>query len=184
MVKHLAIIAALALASPAYAQTATVDPEQVMTLLKDAGYPAEHAGDQNGYRQILSEADDFGFSVDLWDCTAGKACETILFFTVFKKEDDTPTKEALAAYTSQQPGGRMYLDRRGSPAIELELDIPEGGLTAAQFADNLKTWEAMVVSFADFLAGRPAPAAATPAAATEAELPAAPAPAAETADAT
>ena len=183
MVKHLAVIAALALASPAHAQSTTADPEQVVALLKDAGYPAEPFGDQNGYRQVTSKVGDFEFTVDLFDCTAGKACELVLFYTAFKPSEDLPNKEAIAAYSGQQPGGRMFVDRRGAPVIELELNLAEGALAPDQFADKLKTWETMLSAFADFLSGQPAPAAAVPAAATAAAEAPAPVPA-ETADAT
>ena len=182
MVKHLAVIAALALATPVQAQTATVDPDQIEALLKDAGYPAEQIGDQSGYRQVMSRGTNYQFSVDLFDCAAGKACQTVLLYTAFKKADDTPTNEAIAAYSDQHPGSRMFLDRRGSPAIELELDLPDDGITAAWFTDSLKTWETMLAGFAGFLSGQPAPAAPAAAAATSA--PAAPAPAAAVADAT
>jgi hypothetical protein len=184
MIKHLAIIAALALATPAHAQTATADPDQVVALLKEAGYPAEPFGDQNGYRQVTSKAGDYEFSVDLFDCTAGKACELVLFYTAFKAGEDMPSKEAIAAYSGQQSAGRMFVDRRGAPVIELELNLAEGALNPAQFADSLKTWETMLNGFADFLSGRSAPAAAVPAAATAAAEAPAPAAAAETADAT
>ena len=180
MMKHFAFVAALALAGPVHAQT-TVDPDQVMTLLKNAGYPAEHFGDQSGYRQVMSETGDYQFSVDLFDCTAGKACSTMLFYTAFRPSDKTPTKEAIAAYSSQQPAGRMFVNRSGSPVIELELDLGDDALTPARFADSLKTWDTMLVAFGNFLSGRPSPAAPAPAAATAEST--TPAPAGEVADA-
>ena len=164
MFKYIAATAvALALATPALAEDG-VDPEHIASLLKDAGYPADFNGEQTGYRQIVSKAGNYGFTVEFFDCTAGKACETLLFYTIFKKGDDTPVKEAIDAYSGEQPGGRMFLDRRGDPAIEYEFDLAEG-LTDTQFTDSLKSWETMVANYAGFLAGRPAPAPAAPAAA-------------------
>ncbi len=153
-------LAALALATPAHAQ-ATVDPEHIAALLKDAGYPTEFVGEQAGYRQILTKSGDYDFSVELYDCNAGKACELLLLRTTFRKSDSV-TKEAVDAYSSQQPQGRMFLDRRGNPAIELEFDLTKSSLTDAQFTDALKSWDTMLVNYAGFLRGDspPAPAAA------------------------
>jgi hypothetical protein len=180
MIKPAAIlIAAMALAVPAYAQEARVDPEHILTVLKDAGYTVELVNQDKGFRQILTEAGDNRFLVEMWDCVDGKACQTLELYVNFPMEEK-PTKERLDAYSGPRDGARIWVDRRGDAVIRQELDInAPGGLSDEQFVAKVKTWETMLTGFATYLTQ--APAAAAPATATAAAEAAAPA--VETADA-
>lgn len=184
MVKRVAfLIAAMAIATPAHAQDARVDPEHIMTLLKDAGYPAEYFNDDTGYRQILSQTGNYKFLVEMYECVDGKACETLEFYSNFPMET-TPTKEQVEAYPGPREGARISLDRRGDAVIQQELDINgEGGLTDEQFLGRLKAWETMLTGFAAYLTQPAGTSAAANAAGAAAEAGAS-APAGEAADAT
>jgi hypothetical protein len=170
------LIAAMAVAVPAQAQDARVDPDHIMSVLKDAGYSAEYINDDKAYRQILSKSSDYQFLVEMWDCVDGKECQTLEFYANFPLEEK-PTKERLDAYSGPREGARIQLDRRGDAVIRQELDInAPGGLSDEQFVAKVKNWETMLGGFARYLtspADAPAPAPA-----------AAAAPASEVADAT
>jgi hypothetical protein len=158
-------VPALVIATPAQAQDVRVDPEHIMTVLKDAGYPAEAYNHDKGYRQILSKTGDYQFLVEMYDCEDGKNCETLEFYSNFPMEDK-PTKEQLDAYAGPREGTRIALDRRGEPTIRQELDLGDSGLTDEQFIDHVKTWETIVAGFTAYLrqpAGPSAAAAAAPA---------------------
>lgn len=159
MLKWLAApVAALALALPAKAQS-TVDPDHIMTVLKDAGYPAEYFNDDADYRQILSKSGNYQFLVELYDCEQGKTCDTIEFFAGFPMETP-PTKEALDGYSGPREGASISLDRRGEPRLVLPVDLPDEGLTDAEFLDKLKNWETIMAGFVGFLTAKPAEAPA------------------------
>ena len=169
MIKWTALlIAAMAIAVPAYAQEARVDPDHIMTLLKDAGYPAEYFNEDDDYRQILSKSGDYQFLVEMYDCVDRKACQTLEFYSNFPM-DEKPTKERIDAYAGPREGTRIWLDRRGDAVIRQELDInAPGGLTDEQFIAHLKSWETKLTGFATYLTEAPsASAAAAPAAAVE-----------------
>jgi len=167
MIKRTAVlIAAIALAVPAHAQEARVDPEHIMTVLKDAGYPAEYFNRDKGFRQILSKSGNYQFLVEMWDCVDGTACQTLEFYANFPMEEK-PTKERLDAYAGPREGARIVLDRRGDAVIKQELDInAPGGLSDEQFISHVKTWETMLTGFAEYLTQ--APSASAPAAAVAA----------------
>jgi hypothetical protein len=162
------LIAAMAIAVPAQAQDARVDPEHIMTVLKDAGYPAEPFNQDKGFRQILSKSGDYQFLVEMWDCVDGKACQTLEFYANFPLAEK-PTKERVEAYSGPREGARVQLDRRGDAVIKQELDInAPGGLSDEQFIAHVKNWETMLTGFARYLTQAPAAsAAAAPAAAVE-----------------
>src|SRR5688572_11422429 len=89
MMKRVAIlIAATALAAPAHAQDVKVDPDHIITVLQDTGYPAEYfeGSDTKDYRQILSKTGNYQFLVEMYDCVDGKACETLEFYSNFPVE--------------------------------------------------------------------------------------------------
>ena len=162
------LIAAMAIAVPAHAQEARVDPEHIMTVLKDAGYPAEYFNQDKGFRQILSKSGDYQFLVEMWDCVDGKACQTLEFYANFPMEEK-PTKERIDAYSGPREGARIWLDRRGDAVIRQEVDInAPGGLSDEQVVAHLKTWETTLKGFTDYLTQAPsASTAAAPAAAVE-----------------
>ena len=167
------LIAAVVIAVPAHAQDARVDPEHILTVLKDAGYEAEEVNQDKGYRQILTEGEDYRFLVEMWDCVDGKACQTLEFYSNFPMEEK-PTKERLDAYSGPREGARIGLDRRGDAVIRQELDInAPGGLSDEQIVAKIKTWETMLAGFAAYLTQAPGTSAAAAPAADAA--PAAPA---------
>ena len=177
MNKWFAFLAATAIAVPAHAQDARVDPDHIMTVLKDAGYPAEYFNTNKDYRQILSKAGNYQFLVEMYDCVDFKACQTLEFYANFQLREK-PTKEKIAAYTGLSEDARASLDRRGDAFLREELDINvEGGLSDAQFIEKVKHWETMLADFIRYLASDQAAPAPTPAAATAPDAAAAPAPA-------
>jgi hypothetical protein len=185
MIKRTALlIAAIAIAVPAHAQEARVDPDHIMAVMKGAGYEAEYFNDDDDYRQILSKSGDYQFLVEMYDCVDGKACQTLEFYSNFPMEEK-PTKERLDAYAGPREGARIQLDRRGDAVIKQELDISApGGLSDEQFITHVKHWETMLTSFAEFLVEAPSTSPAAPAAADAAEAAAATEAVADAADAT
>jgi hypothetical protein len=155
------IVAAMAIAVPAHAQEARVDPEHIMTVLKNAGYPAEYFNDSDGdYRQILSKSGNYQFLVEMWDCVDGKECQILEFYANFPRAEK-PTKEWIEAYPGPREGVRIWLDRRGDAVIRQELDInAPGGLSDEQIVAQLKTWETHLTGFATYLTQAPRATAA------------------------
>jgi hypothetical protein len=189
MLKRVAfLIVASALATPAYAQStdaqATLDPDHIITVLKDAGYPAEYYQGSNAsdYRQILSKSGNYQFLVELYECTDSKACQTLEFYSNFPMEEP-PTKERLDAYSGPREGARISLNRQGVAVMKQEIAFsPEEGLPDEVFLERLKNWETMMAGFAAYLHQPPGGSAAD--AAADAAEAAAAAPAGEPADAT
>ncbi len=160
MIKAPAILlAAMAIAIPAHAQDARVDPEHILAVLKDAGYEAETINQDKGFRQILTKSGDYRFLVEMWDCVDGKSCQTLEFYANVPMEQK-PTKERLDAYSGPREGARIAIDRRGDAVIRQELDInAPGGISDEQFVAHVKTWETMLDRFVTYLAEAPATSA-------------------------
>jgi hypothetical protein len=177
MIKRLAAIAGIALAVPAQAQEATVEPDHLMTVLKDAGYPAEYFNEDLDYRQILSKSGDYNFLVEMYDCTDGKACEILELYSNFPMES-APSEEMLDAYPGPLDGARLSLDRRGEARIQQEIVI-DGGLSDERFIERVKAWETVLAGVVAYLTDPSGASATAGTTATEAAA----APAAATADA-
>lgn len=168
MIKRTALlIAAIAIAVPAHAQDARVEPEHILAVLKDAGYEAETINEDKGFRQILTKSGDYRFLVEMWDCVDGKSCQTLEFYANVPMVEK-PTKERLDAYSGPREGARISIDRRGDPVLRQELDInAPGGINDEQFIAHVKTWETMLDSFVTYLAQAPAAPATGEAAAVQ-----------------
>lgn len=159
MMKRLALVAAFGIVIPAHAQGATVDPDHIVSVLRDAGYPAEYFSEEADYRQILSKSGNHQFLVELYDCENGTACETLEFFAGFPMEEP-PTAEVLDAFPGPREGARISIDRRGDPSIQLPVELSGESLTDAEFIERLKSWETMLEAFVGFLVERPSTQAA------------------------
>jgi hypothetical protein len=168
MIKAIAVTAALALALPAHAQDATVDPDHIIQVLKDAGYSAEYFNEEMDYRQILSKSGTYNFLIEMYDCEDGKSCDTLEFYSNFPM-DEAPTQAKLDAYSGPSDGARLSLDRRGEARVQQEFDLAGGAPTDEQFLNKLKTWETVLANVAAYLHDQPAPGA--PAAPAAAEAP-------------
>ncbi len=169
------LAAALAVSVPAQAQSARIDPDHIVSVLKDAGYTAEYVGNEADYRQIQTNAGNYRYMVEMYDCEGGKNCQTLEFYTNFPLPTP-PTKEKLDAYDGPREGARLALDRRGMAMMRQELDLGDAGLSDEEIVAKLKTWETMISGVAGYLTrpeGAPAAAAAAPAAEAPATPPAA-----------
>lgn len=185
MMKRTALlVAAIAIAIPAHAQDARVDPEHIMTVLEEAGYPAENFSEETDYRQILAKGADYQFLVEMYDCVDGKACQTLEFYSNYPKKPEL-TKERLDAYPGPREGTRIVLNRAGDATIRRELDINgDGGLTDEQFIAHVKNWETTLNDFFAYLSEPAGTSPAAEAAGTAAEAAAATDAVADAADAT
>jgi hypothetical protein len=63
--------------------------------------------------------------------------------------------ERINEWNRSQRFGRAYLDKDGDPVIEMDLDLDDGGLSAALFADNLEFWDAVLGKFERHVGFRP-----------------------------
>ena len=167
MLRKIAVLAALAVTVPAQAQEVTVDPDHIISVLKDAGYPAEYFNEERDYRQVLSKSGTYNFLVEMYDCEDGKTCNTLEFYSNFPM-DTAPTKEKLDAYSGPRDGARLSLDRRGEARVQQEVDLGESGLSDTAFIEKVKAWETVLTNVGAYLHDQPPPGG-TPAAATGAD---------------
>lgn len=146
--KWLAAAAAMgAYALPAHAQMVRAqDPQSVVSAMQGAGYTAKLGVDKVGDPKIDSSVSGSRFTVFFYNCTANKACATIQFHSGYDITTPVPL-ERINEWNRSQRFGRAYLDKEGDPVIEMDLDLDDGGLSAALFTDNLEFWDAVLGKF-------------------------------------
>ncbi len=136
----------LAGAAPAAAQMVTAkDPQSVVKVLQDAGFQAKLDKSEDGEPMIRSGASGSKFTIFFFNCTAGKDCATVQFYSGYEKKG--LKLEQINAWNQGQRFGRAYLDKEGEPAIEMDLDLDDGGVSPALFTDNLEFWTTIMAGF-------------------------------------
>jgi len=131
---------------PAAAQTVQATrPETIMKALQDAGYRATLSKDNGGDPLIKSGAAGVDFSVLFYNCTENKDCKTIQFYAGFVKKG--LTLETMNKWNTNHRFARAYLDDEKDPRIEMDLDLDNGGMSAALFKANIATWESLLGDF-------------------------------------
>jgi len=149
-----AMLAALAAlqAPPSAAKNVVADVDQLASVMKDAGYKVE-IKDMKGERFIAVESSGYKYAIFPFGCDdAGKNCKSVQFFVAFDPKS-SPTLEQMNGYAREYRWGRVYLDKDGDPAVEFDLDLEKGGMSAELFLDNVEYWEAIMVAYADWVFG-------------------------------
>jgi hypothetical protein len=141
---------ALAVSSQASAQQVTADPKIVARVMQDAGYKASIEKLDDGESFSQSSSGGYPFRVFFFGCdndTPG--CDTVQMFAGFRT-DTSPTLKDMNAYNRDYRWGRVYIDSDDDPVIEMDIDLEDGGMSAALFKDNLEYWDYIMSKFAEF----------------------------------
>lgn len=148
----LAAVAALS-AMPAAAKNVTADLDQIAGLLRKAGYTIEQKGEK-GDRYLSVDNDGPVSLIIPYGCDdRGRKCKSVQFYTGFSPKQK-PTLEAMNAYARENRWGRIYLDKDNDPAIELDVDLEQGGMSEELFLDNVAYWNTIAANFSEFVFGK------------------------------
>lgn len=148
VLKWLAAAAAIGgFAVPAQAEMVRAqDPQSVVNAMQAAGYMAKLGVDKVGDPKIDSSVSGSRFTVFFYNCTDNKECATVQFHSGYDLTTAVPL-ERINEWNRTQRFGRAYLDKEGDPILEMDLDLDDGGLSAALFVDNLEFWDAVIGKF-------------------------------------
>ncbi len=123
-------------------------PEQVATALQGAGYKAEIKTYKDGERYINSGVNGQGFSVDFYNCEAGKCIA--LQFNSWWKAEPIFTQALANEWNDSRRFLRVSLDKEGNLREWLDFSVA-GKLTKENFADVVDWYAAMDSELSKFL---------------------------------
>lgn len=144
----LALVIALGFAvTPAAAQMVRAqDPQSVVTALQNAGYTAKLGTDKVGDPMITSAVGGTTFQIYFYNCTANRNCATVQFHSGYDLRTVT-SLETINQWNRTQRFGRAYLDGENDPILEMDVDLDDGGVSAALFIDNIEFWTSVLSGF-------------------------------------
>lgn len=147
-----AAIAAAGLPAAAQAQMVSAkNPQSVVAALQAKGYQAELRS-TSGKPTIGSSAGGLKFTIYFENCTDGKACTTVTFFTGFTDIDATPAK--LSEWNGKNRFTRAYIDEENDPVLAMDLDLDHQGIPRANFGEYLDIWSSAAPKYLTFLRDR------------------------------
>lgn len=148
-----AALAGIALQSaPAMAEPLVkADPQQIATVLRDAGYKAKIDKDSTGDPMIESGASGYVFFIYFYGCQEAKNCTTLQFEASFDPGNRTITLEDINAYNLARRFGTGAIAKNGEPIIRMDIDLEDGGMSKELFLDNFEFWEVSISRFADMV---------------------------------
>jgi len=125
--------------------------EQLMVILRRAGYVTRADKDRAGRPVIRAQATTVRFNVRTFGCNQfePRSCDRLLFEAKFAL-NRAPTEadvEAINQYNQTRVFGRGYLDRDENIVV---VDMPvnlRDGITAANLTDNITIWSQVLDSF-------------------------------------
>lgn len=134
-------VLALLLPMPAFSATqiSSTNPAGIAAFLKQKGYRAELATDKTGEPYINSATGGTDFTIVFYNCTKGKDCTTIQFFSWFKEDKFSVSK--ANEWNKQWRFASLYLDDEANTCLQMDLNLDKGGMSEELFGDNLLLWE-------------------------------------------
>jgi hypothetical protein len=149
MKRKILAIAALtcAWAVPVQAQSVQAqDPESVVQALQEAGYAARLGTDKVGDPMITSGASGTTFQIFFYNCTNHTACATVQFHSGYDLQNPVGL-DHLNEWNRAKRFGRAFLDKENDPALEMDVDLDDGGMSRALFIDNIEFWTTILGEF-------------------------------------
>ena len=136
----LAAVFAMAAASPAAAAMVQAEhPQTLVDALQGAGYQAKLGKDAVGDPMITSGSSGTQFRIHFYNCTANTNCKTVNFLTGWDLDTKIPL-ESINRFNAENRFTRAYLDKEGDPMLAMDVDLDDGGMSAALFIDNIEFW--------------------------------------------
>ncbi|MGZ8388549.1 MAG: YbjN domain-containing protein [Rhodoplanes sp.] len=123
-----------------------VTPEQVASILKDAGYRAEILADKSPQR-IRTGIGGRTVLVALYDCQT-KGCSSLQFYAGFRKGPKF-NLEYVNEWNSLRRYGKAYLDKDGDLAFEFDVDL-DGGVGAHDIQEKIFLFERLLSELEKF----------------------------------
>jgi hypothetical protein len=144
------LASAALLAAPAGAQMVTAkDPQVIAAFLKEKGYKAELTRKPEG-PNIRSSDSGISFTIFFMNCSSGKDCSTIQFFNGYSDIDNVPLTR-INEWNKTHRFARAYIDDAQDPVLEMDMDLDNGGVPKASFAENFDIWLDLVAAYRKFL---------------------------------
>jgi hypothetical protein len=154
--KNLVLAGAFAACAFAAAPVAAADlPDGGMTVnevaswLKSSGYTADVAPDttQPGFQIVKSHSDGINWDIYFYSCESGR-CAHIEYVVGWSDPNFSSAK--ITDWNHNHQFIRAYLDDKGEPFGEFDVDIAPGG-TYAMLDQSLKRWRQKLVEFKGLL---------------------------------
>jgi hypothetical protein len=141
------VLALAAAAPPAQAQMVRgQDPQSLVRALQDGGYAARLGTDKVGDPMITSGVSGTSFQIYFYNCTNHQQCATVTFHSGYDL-NSSPSLERMNEWNRGKRFARAYLDKENDPILEMDVDLDDGGLSAALFIDNLEFWASLLGEF-------------------------------------
>lgn len=149
----LAVAAGFAFGGIAQAETVSAaDPASVAKVLQANGYRAELTKDDSGDPMIRSASSGTNFLILFYGCTDNRNCATVQFYAGYT-DPGNASLAALNEWNARNRFGRAYLSDKGAARLEMDVDLDDGGMSAALFEDNLEFWVAIMSTFEKHIRG-------------------------------
>ncbi len=130
---------------PAQAQV-LAEPEVVASFLEAYGLKVDRDTDDVGDPMLSSRIEGTYFDVFFYGCTNGKDCDSIEFSAEF--EMPGPVQPAVVNdWNREGRYGRAYVDEKGNPNIELDVNLDFDGVGGKNFDDTIDVWRAVLTDF-------------------------------------
>lgn len=124
------------------------DPQTLVAALQAKGYQAELTS-ASGEPAIKSGAGGAKFTIFFDNCTDGKDCTTVTFFTGFT--DLEGTIDEMNEWNRTSRFARAYVDKEGDPVLRMDVDLDHAGIPIANFNEYLDVWSSLVPKYVSLL---------------------------------
>jgi hypothetical protein len=124
------------------------DPQTLVKALQAKGFQAQLTT-AGGEPAIKSGAGGTQFTIFFENCTDGKDCTTVTFFTGFT--DLEATLDRVNEWNRSSRFAHAYIDKEDDPVLRMDVDLDHDGIPVANFNEYLDVWSSLAPKYANFL---------------------------------
>lgn len=121
-----------------------ISPNEVLKVAQSVGNAK--ISTEGGDTVVIGDIKGNKYGVFFDDCTAGKDCQSITFWSLWDGTD----MDTINQWNVEKLAGRAYLDEDGDANLEMWVNT-FGGRTAEQLKDDFAWWASLMKGFQDYI---------------------------------
>jgi hypothetical protein len=143
-------IAGTSIARPALAQNVTAsNPESVAAVIRGKGFEVETTKDKGGDPMLRAEGKGYKFMVLFYGCTSGRNCATVGLYAGWTGA--SADVDSINEWNRTNRFGRAYIDKENDPAVEMDIDLDDGGMSRLLFEDHIEFWLSVMANYSKYI---------------------------------
>ncbi|PTW48401.1 MULTISPECIES: YbjN domain-containing protein [Rhodovulum] len=126
------------------------DPDQVLGVLRDAGFTASMGVDTQGDPKIEARVRGTNFTVLFYKCSSNGNCGAVQFIARYALQQPLDP-DAMNRWNNAQMFAKAVVNDAGEPALIVDVNLDHDGMGYRNFLNICEIWSEALQVFEEFI---------------------------------